>query len=58
VVGLSGLSEMPKRGRLCGDSSQASPLPGLGRLARQTPSFGNNNIVRAMRVLDQKFAGS
>jgi len=49
---------MPERSQFCGDCSQASPLPGLGRLARQTPSFGNNNIVRAMRVLDQKFAGS
>ncbi len=35
---------MPERGQFCGDCSQASPLPGLGRLARQAPSFGNDDI--------------
>ena len=28
----------------CRDGSQASPLPGLGGLARQTPSFSNDDI--------------
>jgi hypothetical protein len=33
AMGLPRESEMPKRGQLYGDSSQAPPLPGLGRLA-------------------------
>src|SRR5260370_1308057 len=32
MVGLSRRGEMPDRGQLCRDRSQASPLPGLGDL--------------------------
>ncbi len=44
MIGLPRRAEMPDRGQLCRNGSQASPLSGLGRLARQTPSFGNDDI--------------
>jgi hypothetical protein len=44
VLRLLRQSEMPERGQLCGDSSQASPLSGLRRLSRQAAGFRDDSF--------------